>query len=145
MLKFRWHPIWTIVGYWFLLCQDEFDQKNVCQIQIELVSTFQTSSPNNNNGFKKQIFFFTYLYTTDFVVSFQKIMTKVKCPPEEKIYDDDGFWLRAACVCVKDQSETEVSWIFFISKYNWHAVVLKNCSHLQKKIRNGTCSTKFIL
>jgi len=35
-------------------------------------------------------------------------MTKVKCPPEEKIYDDDGFWLRAACVCVKDQSETEV-------------------------------------
>ena len=36
-------------------------------------------------------------------------MTKVKCPPEEKIYDDDGFWLRAACVCVKDQSETEVS------------------------------------
>ena len=81
----------------------------MCQIQIELVSNFQTSSPNNN-GFKKQIFFFTYLLTyTDFVVSFQKIMTKVKCPPEEKIYDDDGFWLRAACVCVKDQSETEVS------------------------------------
>ena len=35
-------------------------------------------------------------------------MTKVKIPPEERIYDVDGFWLRAACVCVKDQSETEV-------------------------------------
>ena len=36
-------------------------------------------------------------------------MTKVKIPPEERIYDVDGYWLRAACVCVKDQSETEVS------------------------------------
>ena len=36
-------------------------------------------------------------------------MTKVKIPPEDRIYDVDGYWLRAACVCVKDQSETEVS------------------------------------
>jgi len=35
-------------------------------------------------------------------------MTKVKIPPEERIYDVDGYWLRAACVCVKDQSESEV-------------------------------------
>ena len=39
-------------------------------------------------------------------------MTKVKIPPEERIYDVDGYWLRAACVCVKDQSETEVSEVF---------------------------------
>ena len=35
-------------------------------------------------------------------------MTKVKIPPEDRIYDVDGYWLRAACVCVKDHSETEV-------------------------------------
>lgn len=35
-------------------------------------------------------------------------MTKVKIPPEEKMYDVDGFWLRAACVCVKDDEEAEV-------------------------------------
>ena len=35
-------------------------------------------------------------------------MTKVKLPPEDRIYDVDGYWLRAACVCVKDHSETEV-------------------------------------
>ena len=36
-------------------------------------------------------------------------MTKVKIPREDRIYDVDGLWLRAACVCVKDHSETEVS------------------------------------
>jgi diphosphoinositol-polyphosphate diphosphatase len=35
-------------------------------------------------------------------------MTKVKIPPEDRIYDSDGYWLRAACVCVKDHSESEV-------------------------------------
>ena len=35
-------------------------------------------------------------------------MTKVKIPPEERIYDTDGYWLRASCVCVKDQTESEV-------------------------------------
>jgi len=35
-------------------------------------------------------------------------MTKVKIPREDRIYDVDGLWLRAACVCVKDHSETEV-------------------------------------
>jgi len=35
-------------------------------------------------------------------------MTKVKIPPEDRIYDRDGYWLRAACVCVKDHSENEV-------------------------------------
>jgi hypothetical protein len=28
-------------------------------------------------------------------------MAKVKIPPEGKMYDSDGFWLRAAAVCVK--------------------------------------------
>ena len=37
-----------------------------------------------------------------------QIMTKVKTAPEDRIYDVDGFWLRAACVCVKDQKEMEV-------------------------------------
>lgn len=35
-------------------------------------------------------------------------MTKVKIPPEDRIYDVDGYWLRAASVCVKDHTETEV-------------------------------------
>ena len=35
---------------------------------------------------------------------------KIKTPPEDRIYDDDdGFFLRAASVCVKDQNESEVS------------------------------------
>lgn len=38
----------------------------------------------------------------------KNIMTKVKIPPEDRIYDRDGYWLRAACVCVKDHSENEV-------------------------------------
>lgn len=34
---------------------------------------------------------------------------KIKTPPEDRIYDDDdGFFLRAASVCVKDQNESEV-------------------------------------
>ena len=40
--------------------------------------------------------------------STKNIMTKVKIPPEDRIYDRDGYWLRAACVCVKDHSENEV-------------------------------------
>ena len=39
-------------------------------------------------------------------------MTKVKIPPEDRIYDRDGYWLRAACVCVKDHSENEVCLFF---------------------------------
>ena len=39
-------------------------------------------------------------------------MAKVKIPPEGKIYDSDGFWLRAAAVCVRDESESEVSYFF---------------------------------
>ena len=39
------------------------------------------------------------------------IMTKVKIPPEDRIYDRDGYWLRAACVCVKDHSENEVRFL----------------------------------
>ena len=39
-------------------------------------------------------------------------MAKVKIPPEGKIYDSDGFWLRAAAVCVRDESESEVSSFF---------------------------------
>ena len=35
-------------------------------------------------------------------------MTKVKSSVDERIYDVDGYWLRAACVCVKDDSEAEV-------------------------------------
>jgi len=34
---------------------------------------------------------------------------KVKTPPEDRIYDDDdGFFLRAASVCVKNKNESEV-------------------------------------
>jgi diphosphoinositol-polyphosphate diphosphatase len=35
-------------------------------------------------------------------------MTKVKIAPEDRIYDVDGYWLRAACVCIRDDSEAEV-------------------------------------
>ena len=35
-------------------------------------------------------------------------MTKVKIAPEDRIYDPDGYWRRAACVCVRDDSESEV-------------------------------------
>ena len=34
---------------------------------------------------------------------------KIKTPPEDRIYDDDdGFFLRAASVCVRDKNESEV-------------------------------------
>ena len=36
------------------------------------------------------------------------MMTKVKTPPEDLIYDIDHFFLRAACVCVRDETEAEV-------------------------------------
>ena len=42
------------------------------------------------------------------ILSGSSEMTKVKIPPQDRIYDVDGYWLRAACVCVKDHSETEV-------------------------------------
>jgi hypothetical protein len=32
-----------------------------------------------------------------------------KCRAFDRIYDCEGFWLRAACVCVRDDSESEVS------------------------------------
>ena len=36
---------------------------------------------------------------------------KVKTPPEDRIYDDDdGFFLRAASVCVKNKNESEVKY-----------------------------------
>ena len=35
-------------------------------------------------------------------------MTKVKMSPDDRIYDSDGLWLRSACVCVRDESESEV-------------------------------------
>ena len=34
-------------------------------------------------------------------------MTKVKTNPEDRIYDTDGYWLRAACVCVRGDDERE--------------------------------------
>jgi len=33
---------------------------------------------------------------------------------ESKIYDPDGFWLRAAAVCIRDDSESEVDDFIFI-------------------------------
>ena len=35
---------------------------------------------------------------------------KVELPIEERIYDSNGFLLRAATVCVKDSSESEVKY-----------------------------------
>ena len=35
-------------------------------------------------------------------------MPKVQISPENKIYDGDGYLLRVACVCVRDNSENEV-------------------------------------
>ena len=41
---------------------------------------------------------------------YTKMTNKIKTPPEDRIYDDnDGFFLRAASVCVKDHNETEVN------------------------------------
>ena len=38
---------------------------------------------------------------------------KIKTPPEDRIYDDDdGFFLRAASVCVRDDNESEVDILF---------------------------------
>ena len=36
-------------------------------------------------------------------------MPKVQISPENKIYDGDGYLMRVACVCVRDNSENEVS------------------------------------
>ena len=43
---------------------------------------------------------------------------KIKTPPEDRIYDvDDGFFLRAASVCVKDHNESEVIiWFKYVDK-----------------------------
>jgi hypothetical protein len=48
------------------------------------------------------------VFPEDQPVSMMTKMAKVKISPEGKIYDTDGFWLRAAAVCVKDDSESEV-------------------------------------
>ena len=56
---------------------------------------------------------------------------KVELPIEERIYDSNGFLLRAACVCVKDSSENEVNYTFF--------QILKN--H-EKKIRQTLLTFK---
>lgn len=39
-------------------------------------------------------------------------MVKEK-PNSIRIYDKDGFRRRAACICVRSDAETEVSWLFF--------------------------------
>lgn len=59
-------------------------------------------------------------------------MTKVKLPPEDRIYDVDGYWLRAACVCVKDHSETEVRQRQVFLGQNW-----------SKPVFSGTSQSKF--
>lgn len=51
-------------------------------------------------------------------------MTKVKIPPEDRIYDVDGYWLRAASVCVKDHTETEVSSQHTQHSHHWRALQL---------------------
>ena len=43
-------------------------------------------------------------------------MPKVQISPENKIYDGDGYLLRVACVCVRDNSENEVCFPWFILK-----------------------------
>lgn len=50
---------------------------------------------------------------------------KIKTPPEDRIYDDnDGFFLRAASVCVKDHNESEVI-IRFKYVYNYRDIQVK--------------------
>ena len=62
----------------------------------------------------------------------------MKIPPEERIYDVDGYWLRAACVCVKDQSETEVSEVFISILKSWNERV-KVVTSIHKKLTCKEC------
>ena len=67
------------------------------------------------------------------------IMTKVKIPPEERIYDVDGYWLRAACVCVKDQSESEVSEVLISILRFWKVLKWKSSSCYINTHKKLTC------
>ena len=50
---------------------------------------------------------------------------KIKTPPEDRIYDDDdGFFLRAASVCVRDQNESEV-----LNAIRKHYLIFLRCSY----------------
>ena len=42
-------------------------------------------------------------------------MVKEK-PNSTRLYDDEGFRKRAACICVKNEMETEVRYIHFTIK-----------------------------
>ena len=66
-------------------------------------------------------------------------MTKVKIPPEERIYDVDGYWLRAACVCVKDQSESEVSEVLISILRFWKVLKWKSSSCYINTHKKLTC------
>jgi hypothetical protein len=65
---------------------------------------------------------------------------KVKISAEGKIYDSDGFWLRAAAVCVRDDSESEV--ITFTSRqlkmHKQTVRAIKNC----RRCKNSRCGCK---
>ena len=53
---------------------------------------------------------------------------KIKTPPEDRIYDDDdGFFLRAASVCVRDQNESEV-----FNEILKHYLIFLRCRKLYK-------------
>lgn len=45
-------------------------------------------------------------------------MVKEK-PGSTRIYDQDGFRRRAACICVKSESENEVMYEAFYSKFKF--------------------------
>ena len=47
-------------------------------------------------------------------------MPKVQISPENKIYDGDGYLLRVACVCVRDNSENEVCVLDLLTPQLWY-------------------------
>ena len=58
---------------------------------------------------------------------------KIKTPPEDRIYDDDdGFFLRAASVCVRDQNESEV-----LNEIQKKCLSFLRCSRLSYTYRSG--------
>ena len=74
-------------------------------------------------------------YTTGQFAKDTNMTDKIKTPPEDRIYDDDdGFFLRAASVCVKDQNESEVNVVIMIIKCNVLILPPISCNRQQRNV-----------
>ena len=63
---------------------------------------------------------------------------KVRVPRDECIFDHEGFKMRSAAVCVKDETESEVSlpWVQFRERVDFE---LKKCPSVEESYYYKKC------